>query len=49
MQEMLWEEGCDILWGFTDWIVGIAPNLEGISEDPQNTYGWANFHRARFV
>lgn len=48
VQEMLWEEGGDILWGFTDWIVGTAPNLEGLSDDPQNTYGWANFHRARF-
>lgn len=44
MQRRLYDEGCFLIWGFADWIVGTAPRLRGVdAEAPANTLDWARF------
>ncbi|GAA3815408.1 ABC transporter substrate-binding protein [Streptomyces phyllanthi] len=46
MQRRLYTEGGFLIWGFADWILGIARNVKGVEENaPANTLDWARFDK----
>lgn len=45
MQRMLHAEGGYLMWGMSDWIVGTAPRVQGVSDSPANTLDWARFDK----
>ncbi|MGW2466959.1 ABC transporter substrate-binding protein [Streptomyces bauhiniae] len=46
MQRRLYAEGGFLIWGFADWIIGMADNVRGVEhEAPANTLDWARFDK----
>ncbi|MEU5415845.1 ABC transporter substrate-binding protein [Streptomyces clavifer] len=46
MQRRLHAEGGFLVWGFGDWILGVAPSVRGVArEAPANTLDWARFDK----
>ncbi|MFH9613731.1 ABC transporter substrate-binding protein [Streptomyces pratensis] len=46
MQRRLHAEGGFLVWGFGDWILGVARSLRGVArEAPANTLDWARFDK----
>lgn len=47
MQTQLYTEGGLLVWGFSDGLHGLAPNLAGMAQNaPSNTLGYARFDKA---
>ncbi|BAH48680.1 ABC transporter substrate-binding protein [Rhodococcus opacus] len=47
MQSQLYTEGGLLVWGFSDGLHGLAPNLAGMARSaPSNTLGYARFDKA---
>ncbi|MDT0346266.1 ABC transporter substrate-binding protein [Streptomyces litchfieldiae] len=46
MQRRLHAEGGFLIWGFADWILGVANHVRGVSETaPANSLNWARFDK----
>ncbi|MFD4369379.1 ABC transporter substrate-binding protein [Rhodococcus sp. NPDC058521] len=47
MQSQLYAEGGLLVWGFSDSVHGLSPNLAGMAQNaPSNTLGYARFDKA---
>lgn len=47
MQSQLYTEGGLLVWGFSDGLHGLAPNVAGMAQNaPSNTLGYARFDKA---
>lgn len=46
-QRMARDASGQLVWGFSDWIVGLAQEVRGLREAPPNSCDWARFDTAR--
>lgn len=46
-QRLAREESGLVVWGFSDWNIGVSRSLSGVRAAPPNSLDWARFDRAR--
>ncbi len=49
MQRQLHERCGLLVWGFSDWLIGMSPRVRGAVASPPNSFEWARFDRLWLV